>query len=116
PAKVKGTTSKRMLTDIISLIRFELKIDDMLLPYGDIINRNYRDWMFKKNAGPIQFTNEQVEWLRMIKEHLVTSVRIDKKDFELSPFVDRGGLGKFWNLFGDDSEILINELIEELAA
>ncbi|MBL1215848.1 MAG: restriction endonuclease subunit R, partial [Ignavibacteriae bacterium] len=42
PAKVKGTTSKRMLTDIISLIRFELKIDDMLLPYGDIINRNYR--------------------------------------------------------------------------
>lgn len=116
PAKVKGTTAARMLTDIISLIRFELKIDDMLIPYGDIINRNYRDWMFKKNAGPVQFTEEQVEWLRMIKDHLVTSVRIDKKDFEFSPFVDKGGLGKFWKIFGNETEKLLEEINEELAA
>jgi type I restriction enzyme, R subunit len=116
PEKVKGTTSQRILTDIISLIRFELKIDEMLLPYGDIVNRNFRDWAFKKNAGPVQFTAEQMEWLRMIKDHIVTSVRIEKEDFEYTPFNDKGGLGKMWKLFGEGTEEIIKELNEELAA
>ena len=80
PKAVKLRTPKGMLTDIISLIRFELKIDTMLEPYSEIVNRSFRDWVFRRNAGPVQFTNEQMEWLRMIKDHVVSSVRIDKDD------------------------------------
>ena len=57
-----------------------------------------------------------MEWLRMVKDHIVSSVRIDKDDFELSPFVDEGGLGKMWKLFGEKTEELIDELNKELAA
>ena len=53
---------------------------------------------------------------RQIKDHIVSSVRIDKDDFELSPFVDEGGLGKMWKLFGEKTEDLIEELNKELAA
>jgi type I restriction enzyme R subunit len=116
PKAVKLRTPKGMLTDIIPLIRFELKIDTMLEPYSEIVNRNFRDWVFKRNAGPVQFTNEQMDWLRMIKDHVVSSVRIDKDDFELSPFVDEGGLGKFYQVFGTETERIIEEINEELAA
>ena len=35
---------------------------------------------------------------------------------ELSPFVDKGGLGKFYKLFSGDTEKIIEELNKELAA
>jgi len=116
PKRVKHRSTVGMLTDIISLIRFELEIDNTLEPYSEIINRNFKEWVFKKNAGPVQFTDEQMEWLRMIKDHIISSVRIDKDDFELSPFVDEGGLGKMWKLFGQNTGKLIEEINEELAA
>ncbi len=116
PQKVKGTTAVRILTDIICLIRFELGIYKELEPRKEIVDRIFKDWIFKKNAGPKQFTEEQMEWLRMIKDHIVTSVRIEKEDFEYTPFNDEGGLGKFWKLFGEGTGKIINEINEELAA
>lgn len=38
----------------------------------------------------------------------------ENDDFELSPFVDEGGLGKMWKLFGEKTEELIEELNKEL--
>ena len=35
---------------------------------------------------------------------------------KLSPFVDEGGLGKFYQLFGVETEKIIEEINEELAA
>ena len=116
PAGRQGRTPQRMLTDIISLVRFELGIDKLLEPFSEIINRNFKEWVFRKNAGHVQFTDEQMQWLRMIKDHIISSVRIDKDDFELSPFVDEGGLGKFYQLFSGETEKIIEEINKELAA
>lgn len=116
PKKVRHKSTVGMLTDIISLIRFELKLDETLEPYSELVNRRFKEWVFKRNAGPKQFTEEQMNWLRMIKDHIVSSVRIEKDDFELSPFVDEGGLGKFYQLFGGETENIIEEINGELAA
>ena len=116
PNLVKSKSPQRMLTDIITLIRFELRLDETLEPYSEVVNRRFKEWVFKRNAGPVQFNDEQMNWLRMIKDHIVSSVRIEKDDFELSPFVDEGGLGKMWKLFGEKTEELIEELNKELAA
>lgn len=116
PKLVKHRTTVGMLTDIISLIRFELKLDETLEAYSEVVNRRFKEWVFRRNAGPVQFTEEQMEWLRMIKDHIVSSVRIEKDDFELSPFVDEGGLGKFYQLFGGETEKIIEEINKELAA
>ena len=37
-------------------------------------------------------------------------------DFDLNPFNAQGGLGKFYQLFGEQTENIINELNEALAA
>jgi len=116
PQKVTGMNAARILTDIISLIRYEIGIDKELNPYSDIVNRNFKNWIFRRQAVGKIFTEEQLEWLRMIKDHIVTSVRIEKSDFDFVPFVDKGGLGKFWKLFSPEAEKLIDELNEELAA
>jgi len=95
--KVKGISTKRMLTDIVSLIRYELKIDKELAPFSEVINRNFKEWVFRKNAGHIQFTEVQMEWLRMIKDHIMTSMKITKGNFNFTPFDALGGIGKFYH-------------------
>ena len=69
------------------------------------------------NAGQHnRFTEEQMQWLRMIKDYIATSFYIEKEDFELSPFNASGGLGKMWQLFGDETDGIIGEMNEVLAA
>lgn len=116
PKKVKHKTTVGMLTDIITLIRFELKLDETLEPYSEIVNRRFKEWVFKRNAGPIQFNDEQMNWLRMIKDHIVSSVKIEVEDFDRTPFDGEGGLGKFYKLFGSEYEKLLEEINKELAA
>ena len=116
PKRTKTRTTVGMLTDIISLLRFELKIDNTLEPYSEIVNRRFKQWVFKRNAGPVQFTEEQMEWLRMIKDYIITSVKMEKEAFDYTPFIDKGGLGKFWKLFGEGTDKMIEELNNELAA
>jgi type I restriction enzyme R subunit len=57
-----------------------------------------------------------MQWLRMIKDYVATSFHIEKDDFDLSPFNAEGGLGKLWQLFGDQTDDIIQELNEALAA
>jgi len=57
-----------------------------------------------------------MQWLRMIKDYVAGSFHIERDDFELSPFNAHGGLGKMWQLFGDETDEIINELNEALAA
>jgi type I restriction enzyme, R subunit len=114
--KVQGTSDKKMLTDLITLLRYELKIDPELAPFADLVNRNFRDWVFRKNAGHQQFTDEQMEWLRLVKDHIVTSVQLEKRDLDNTPFAEKGGLMRFWKLFGEGMEAIIEEMNEALAA
>jgi len=116
PNKVKGVSTKRMLTDIISLIRYELKIDNELSPFSEIVNKNFQEWVFKKNAGNVHFSDDQMEWLRMIKDHVITSMKIAPENFDFTPFDAVGGIGKFFHLFGPDYGYLITELNGALVA
>ncbi|WP_113922709.1 type I restriction endonuclease subunit R [Cognataquiflexum aquatile] len=105
------------LTAIVSLIRKVSGVDSTLTAYDKTVDRNFQEWIFKKNAGQHNaFSEEQMQWLRMIKEHVISSFHIDRDDFDLNPFNAQGGLGKMWQLFGDNTDEIINELNEALAA
>ena len=53
--KVKrGTVAQ--LTDLISIIRFEIGATDELTSFADRVNANFKEWTFRKNAGYSQFT------------------------------------------------------------
>lgn len=105
------------LTAIVSLIRKVSGLDATLTAYDKTVDRNFQDWVFKKQAGnATKFNEEQMQWLRMIKDYVVNSFHIDKEDFDLNPFNAQGGLGKMWQLFGENTDNIISELNEALAA
>jgi type I restriction enzyme R subunit len=108
---------KQDLVLLVSVIRKALKIDEYLTAYDKTVDRNFQEWIFKKNAGQHNtFTEEQMQWLRMIKDYIANSFHLDTEDFELNPFNAHGGLGKFYQLFGNQYMEIIEELNEVLAA
>lgn len=115
PGKVKrGTMAK--LVDLISIIRFALGYGDELRPFEDRVNYNFMQWTLRRNAGAVHFTEEQMEWLRLIKDHIISSLSIEPHDLDLSPFDHKGGLGRFYEVFGDEYENILHEMNIELVA
>jgi type I restriction enzyme R subunit len=108
---------KNELVALVSLIRKVCGIDETLTPFDKKIDENFKHWIFKQNAGKHnRFTEEQMDWLRMLKEHVVSSFHIELEDLDFTPFDAHGGRGKMWQLFGEDMNSIIDELNEELAA
>lgn len=115
PDKVKHGTLAQ-LTDLISIIRFQMGYTDKLSPFADKVNYNFMQWTFRKNTGAVHFTEEQMEWLRLIKEHIITSLSILPEDLDLTPFDRKGGLLGFYETFGDTYEEILKEMNIELVA
>lgn len=114
---VKSEKPKDELTALVSLIRRACGIDSELTAFDKTIDENFRKWIFKQNAGKHnRFTNEQLDWLRMIKDHIVSSYHIEIDDLDYTPFDSQGGRGKMHQLFGNEMNDIINELNQELAA
>ncbi len=118
--RIENVTGKRPETELIalvSLVRRVLEIDSVLTPYDSTVNRNFQTWVMDKHKGNApKFTEEQMLWLRMIKDHVVTSMHMARDDFDLSPFAEAGGLGKAWKLFGNGLDGILEEMNERLAA
>ena len=104
------------LTDLISIIRFEMGYSKILKPFSARVNCNFMKWTLRRNAGHVHFTEEQMEWLRLIKDHIAASLSITTQDLDLSPFDHKGGLGRFYEVFGDEYEKILHELNVELVA
>lgn len=100
------------LTAVVALVRRASGMDSKLTMYESSINKSFQDWVFRKQAGPLKFTDEQMVWLRMIRDHLATSFNIERDDLDLAPFNDKGGLARMYQLFPDS----IDELLDELNA
>jgi type I restriction enzyme R subunit len=115
PDKVKRGTFAQ-LTDLISIIRFEMGYADNLMPFADRVNYNFMQWTLRRNAGAVHFTDEQMDWLRLIKDHIAASLSILPEDLDLTPFDRKGGLLGFYDAFGDGYESVLQEMNMELVA
>lgn len=115
-SKVRGASGQRLLTDIVSLVKFALRDDHTLRPYTETVNERFGNWLARQSTLGRQFTEEQIHWLELIRDHIATSLSIEADDFEFSPFNQKGGLGKAYQLFGSELPKVLEELNEVLAA
>jgi type I restriction enzyme R subunit len=136
--KVKGESRRRILTDLVSLVRYAMHQDNELLPFPERVNANFTAWLAQstqtyntttsrhsgtptrhsgesRNPG-IPFTPEQMHWLEMIRDHIAANLGIVPDDFEYSPFTQEGGIGKVHQLFGAELPKVLEALNLELAA
>ncbi len=115
--EVKSKNPLSELTALIALIRRACGIDKNISRHSDIVRKNFQDWIMKHHSGGDQkFDKEQMEWLHMIRDHIISSFHIERDDLESNPFDAKGGMGKMYQLFGEDMDSLINDLNEALAA
>ncbi|MEN9538786.1 MAG: hypothetical protein RLZZ126_1021, partial [Pseudomonadota bacterium] len=115
--KVKGATQRRLLTDLVSLVRFAMQQTNELVPYPERVQANFKAWLAQhQQASGSDFNPEQQHWLEMIRDHIAANLGIEIDDFEYAPFNAQGGLGKVHQLFGVELPTVIEELNRELAA
>ena len=115
--RVRGTGIRRQLTDLVSLVRFALGLDEELRPFADSVDKRFQDWVFRHNARrTTAFTPEQMEWLRLVKDHIASSCSIGREDFDYAQLADKGGLQKAWTVFDGQLDDLLAEMNKELVA
>jgi type I site-specific restriction endonuclease len=115
-SKVKGAGPQKLLTNIISLIRFTIGETEILEPFSDTVEQRFTQWLTQQQGLGKKFTAEQMQWLKLIKDHIATSLSIGTDDFEYAPFYEKGGAVKVYQLFGQQLNGILNELNERLAA
>lgn len=111
-SRVQGAGPGKLLTNIVSLLRFSLGQMDVLEPFEEIVNERFGKWLSERKAAGETFTKEQLGWLEMIKQHIAESYSIDSSDFSLVPFNQKGGIIAFQRAFGGQKRA--DEVLEEV--
>jgi len=112
-SRVKGSSARRILTDLVSLVRFAMHQENELVPYPERVAANFKAWLAQQGGA---FTPEQRHWLEMIRDHIAANLGIHLDDFEYAPFNKEGGLGRVHQLFGEKLPQVIEEMNRELVA
>ncbi len=112
----RGASTKRLLTNLVSLVRFALDRNDKLTPFADHVRARFDQWLATQHAAGRAFTPEQVRWLAMIRDHVAASVEMTVDDLDYAPFAEEGGRARAAKVFGVGLRPLLDELNEVLAA
>jgi type I restriction enzyme R subunit len=112
--EVNGKSPKDELIALVSLIRRVTGIDEKLTAYDKTVDRNFQKWVFEKQAGALKFNEEQMNWLRMMKEHIATSFHIEVENLDYTPFDAHGGRGMMFAFFGSGMNTVIGEMNEKV--
>ncbi len=113
-SKVRNARPDRVLTNIVSLVRFAVDKSQDLEPFPTTVEERFQKWLDDTHAKGMQFSDDQLFWLKMIKDFVAIngSIQLNGEitSFELPPFRDRGGIFKAHEVFGGQLEQITNEL------
>lgn len=112
----RGENPTAELTALVALIRRVAGLDATLTRHSDRVRKNFQNWVLKRHAGAgDKFDETQMDWLRMIRDHLATSFHVERDDLDMVPFDGAGGLGRMYQLFGDRMDQVMDEMNEAVA-
>ena len=101
----------KALADVISIVKHAAAQQAPLLTAEERVNQ-----AMDKFLNAHKLTPEQMQWLSLVREHLVKNLSMDEEDFDLTPLLGmRGGKAKAKRVFGDLT-VMISELNEAVAA
>ncbi|MBC8506323.1 MAG: restriction endonuclease subunit R, partial [Chloroflexi bacterium] len=113
-SRVRGAGPSKLLTEVISLVRYALAQRERLEPFSLTVEERYKHWILDQEEAGRTFNEEQLEWLVMIRNHIAASVTIEMEDFEDVPFNQKGGAIRVSQLFGAELDGILNEMSQVL--
>ena len=108
-SKVRGS-GQRQLADIVSLVRYAIGDAEELAPFAEGVHERFQGWLAMQETAGRTFNDEQRRWLESIGDHIAGSASMEMEDFQLPPFSQQGGLGKAYQLFGEELSGILDEL------
>jgi type I restriction enzyme R subunit len=114
--RVRGTGAKRVLTDLVALVRHAVKPDADLVPYSEQVRERYNAWLREQEAHGRRWTPEQRWWLDHIAQHIGVNLTVSPDDLDYGEFFNRGGRIGAMRSLGKDWAAVLDELNEVLAA
>jgi type I restriction enzyme R subunit len=106
----------RTLTDLVSLVRITVGVDDQLVPYAERVKERYAAWLTQQEQAGVTFADAERWWLDNMVKVIATSAGIRTEDLDDAPFTERGGTDGALRDLGDRAADLIDELNSELTA
>ena len=85
-------------------------------PFRAQAEERFAAWLAAQEQRGAGFTPEQMQWLGWMKENIVEALEMTPESFEYTPFVEHGGIGRAYQVFGERLSPLMDELTEALAA
>lgn len=96
----------KALADVISIVKHAATTQSALLTADERVNRAMEKFIATHKLKP-----EQMQWLSLVREHLVKNLSMDEEDFDLTPLLEmRGGRAKAKQVFGLGFSTLASEL------
>jgi type I restriction enzyme R subunit len=114
--RVKGASKGKHLTDLICLARHALGVEEQLVSFQDQAAERFTGWLAQQANRGRTFSGEQLNWLELIRDQIVVDLEVRMSDLDDPPFAQQGGLGKVYQLFGQELGSIVQELNEVVAA
>ncbi|MBI2308488.1 MAG: hypothetical protein HYU78_14445 [Rhodocyclales bacterium] len=111
PATDREGYDRRGLADIISLVKHAAKEASPIYTAEERVGHAMSQLLAQN-----RFSDEQLQWLQLIREHLVKNLTIELDDFDAPIFFQRGGLGKANKVFAGELAPLLPRINEALAS
>lgn len=108
--RVRGVNERRVLADLVSLVRHAVQLDDELVPYPERVAARYHEWLAAQEANGRAFSAEQRWWLDRIAEHIGVNLAVRPDDLTVGEFYNKGGQFAARKLFGEALPAILDEL------
>jgi type I restriction enzyme R subunit len=98
-------------------VQFATGQAELLEPYATRVEQRFNLWIGRQKKAGRDFNEEQMNWLKAIKDYLAANVEIAAADLMRDqPFTAWGGVIAARKLFGAELSGMLDELSEALAA
>lgn len=109
-------SDRHTLTDLVSLLRYTVGLDNELVPYAARVQERYAAWLAQQEQAGTEFSSLERWWLDRMVDVIASSAGITADDLDRAPFTEKGGVDGALRDLGDRAETYLVQLNSELTA
>ena len=109
-------SDRTTLTDLVSLLRYTVGVDNELVPYAAKVQERYAAWLSQQEQAGTTFSTVERWWLDRMVDVIASSAGITADDLDRAPFTEKGGVDGALRDLGDRAGDVLDVLNAELTA